>query len=356
MDNERINFSAEFARLMDDYNNMCLHMHGMTEADIEDFLDKTLPIEEYLKDRYLHGCPNSLWNVSSAEGEKFRESRNIRVHRHFRYDIQKPYMVDFFLLFYVYSGNASLMIGDGKKHEISLATGDFVLLTPHTMLCPRVFCDDCMIIKIYIRSSTFERTFYKWLGEGNRLSEIFRRAIYDNKMSENSVIFHSGCDRTLRSRILALYAENLNDDEYSGIIEECILTEIFCRLTRDYLDSGQEIGDGAFVFRDIGTAIKFINDNRADVTLDSLARRMGYSKSYLCRMLMQKTGRTFLQILSAVRLDAAKKLLCETDMSIGEISEIAGFSNVKQFYRAFRKELDTTPGEYREKVNSDQRI
>ena len=353
MDSERANFSAEFAILMDDYNDLCDQMHGLTEADIAQFLDKTLPIEDYLKDRYLHGCRDSLWNVSSGDGQKFGESRNIRVHRHFRYDIQKPYKVDFFLLFYVYSGNAQLIIGE-EKHEFSLTAGDFVLLTPRTMLCPQVFCDDSIIIKIYIRSSTFERTFYKWIGEGNRFSEIFRRALYDN-MSGNCVTFHSYGDRTLRSRVLALYAENFNKDKYSAIIEESILTEIFCRLTRDYLESGQEANDG-FGFRDIGTAIKFINDNRADVTLDSLARRIGYSKSYLCRMLMQKTGRTFLQILSAARIDAAKKLLGETDMSISEIAEISGFSNVKQFYRAFRRELDTTSSEYREKSRRDPRI
>ena len=52
-------------------------------------------------------------------------------------------------------------------------------------------------------------------------------------------------------------------------------------------------------------------------------------------------------------VEAAKKLLADTDMPIGEISVTAGFSNTKQFYRAFRKELGTTPGAYREKVNKN---
>lgn len=347
-----VRYSDEFERLMDEYGSRCENMSHVTDDDVVRFLCEMLPTEKFLKERFSLGCRESLWNVRSEETERFPDNVNIRVFRHFRYDIHQPHMFDYFQLFYVYSGSASLFIYTNEPREVKFTKGDFLLLTPRTKQNLRVWCDDCMVIKIYIRSSTFERTFCKWIGENNLLSELFRRAIYGN-MTGNCLIFHSGEDDALRQRVISLYAEDLSRDEYSGIIEECILTEIFCRLSRDHMSDIHDEAEGDFGFRDIGTAIKYINDNRATVTLDSLSRQMGYSKNYFCRMLMKKTGRTFLQILFAARIEAAKKLLADTDMPIGEISVTAGFSNTKQFYRAFRKELGTTPGAYREKVNKN---
>ncbi len=83
------------------------------------------------------------------------------------------------------------------------------------------------------------------------------------------------------------------------------------------------------------------------VTLDSLARRLGYSAFYISRKFSEISGMSFRDYLRYRRLAFALKELRDTDRGILEIAIDYGFSSHEAFTRAFRAAYGLAPSEYR---------
>lgn len=83
------------------------------------------------------------------------------------------------------------------------------------------------------------------------------------------------------------------------------------------------------------------------LSLEKMAQIVGRNSTYLSTVFVKKTGQTFRENLSEIRIKNAKNLLCDTDKSMKEIAVQCGFSNQQYFNRVFRKIYGTTPKEYR---------
>jgi len=82
----------------------------------------------------------------------------------------------------------------------------------------------------------------------------------------------------------------------------------------------------------------------------TLARVAGYvhlNPAYLSRLFKQKTGRSFVEHLTLLRLEKAKELLLGTDRTIDQIAAEVGFRNNSYFTAVFRKREGVTPSEFR---------
>jgi LacI family transcriptional regulator len=65
---------------------------------------------------------------------------------------------------------------------------------------------------------------------------------------------------------------------------------------------------------------------------------------------MQVLHRTPAGEIRRVHLDRAKRLLAETDLSIPDVAEAAGYGSPEYLAGIFRAELDTTPLKYRKEI------
>lgn len=83
------------------------------------------------------------------------------------------------------------------------------------------------------------------------------------------------------------------------------------------------------------------------ITLDGLAERLNYNKSYLVRYFRQKTGVTPIRYLNRMRLRNARILLRHREYSVAEISYRCGFESPSYFIRLFREAYAETPDVYR---------
>ena len=78
-----------------------------------------------------------------------------------------------------------------------------------------------------------------------------------------------------------------------------------------------------------------------------VADHFGLTPSRLSILFTQATGQSFTDYTVALRMEAAKTLLAQTDLSVTEICEKVGYSNLSHFIRAFRKKCGVTPTVYR---------
>ena len=85
------------------------------------------------------------------------------------------------------------------------------------------------------------------------------------------------------------------------------------------------------------------------ISLDTVAGCIGISPSYLSRLFSTEQGRSFVECLTELRIRAAVELACETRLSIREIAQRAGYSNVTYFCRVFKRHAGCTITELRER-------
>lgn len=95
-------------------------------------------------------------------------------------------------------------------------------------------------------------------------------------------------------------------------------------------------------------AVDFINANYSnEITMDDLCGAAGVSKQHLCRLFRSVLGCRPMEYAAKRRLQAAKELLTETNMSVEEISEHTGFCTSSYFCKLFRRYEGITPTQFR---------
>jgi AraC-like DNA-binding protein len=78
-----------------------------------------------------------------------------------------------------------------------------------------------------------------------------------------------------------------------------------------------------------------------------IARRLKVSERTLAIRFRQEESVTLDRYLIEKQIACARQLLETTDLANVVIALRAGFGNERSFYRAFKRESGTTPGEYR---------
>jgi len=104
----------------------------------------------------------------------------------------------------------------------------------------------------------------------------------------------------------------------------------------------------------VGKALDFMRTNlHRDISRDEVARHAGISPSHFSRLLKERTGRSFTELLRQCRVDLACDLLRTTGRSLAEIADVCGFCDQSYFTRVFQDVKGMTPKQFREvaKVN-----
>jgi AraC-like DNA-binding protein len=81
--------------------------------------------------------------------------------------------------------------------------------------------------------------------------------------------------------------------------------------------------------------------------------RVGISPSHFSRLLKERTGRTFTELLRQCRVDLACDLLRSTELSLAEIANACGFCDQSYFTRVFQDVKGMTPKPFRDEARSN---
>ncbi len=80
-----------------------------------------------------------------------------------------------------------------------------------------------------------------------------------------------------------------------------------------------------------------------NITLMQLADSLGYDRHYLSRYLHSNMKVGFCELVNSSRVDRARVLLNETDLTMAEIARQSGFQSVRNFNRIFKKYVGVVP-------------
>lgn len=94
--------------------------------------------------------------------------------------------------------------------------------------------------------------------------------------------------------------------------------------------------------------LAYIDENLSDkLSLSELAEKSCMSIPSFSRKFKERMGKTLIQYLNECRIEKAKLLLENKNLSLEQIAEEAGFSNANYLIRVFKKVTGQTVGEYR---------
>ena len=95
-------------------------------------------------------------------------------------------------------------------------------------------------------------------------------------------------------------------------------------------------------------AEEYLREHFAEnITLNRVAAEIYVNPVYLSRVFHEKTGRTFTEALTQIRMDNARIMLRETHRPISDIARACGYPDTKYFFKQFKRYVGESPGEWR---------
>jgi transcriptional regulator GlxA family with amidase domain len=85
-----------------------------------------------------------------------------------------------------------------------------------------------------------------------------------------------------------------------------------------------------------------------DLDVATLARRAAMSPRTFARTFRRETGTTPAAYVEALRVEAARRLLETTDLTVAGVANAVGVRHAETLHRAFRRRVGTTPQQYRD--------
>jgi len=85
-----------------------------------------------------------------------------------------------------------------------------------------------------------------------------------------------------------------------------------------------------------------------DLGVEELAARVGMSPRTFARVFRRETGTTPAAFVEELRVEAARRLLETTDLTVAAVAGRVGVKHAETLHRAFHRRLGTTPDRYRQ--------
>ena len=270
------------------------------------------------------------------------DNQLISIRKHTRFIDFPEHKHNFIEFNYVYKGSLTEII-DGKK--INLKEGEIIFLNKEISHAIKESSKDDIIINFVIKPEFFD--FILDLSDSdNIIFSFLLKSIYlsDNKgeyiyfkVSEEKYI-----QEILEKIILEIYEPNILSSTTVKLLVGLSIMELIKHPNKIEVYSE----DNYDKFLVIET-LKYIDNNYVDATLFEISEMLKQPHYKISKLMKKHTNMTFKELLQEKRLNKAKQLLTETNISVVKIISLVGYENPTYFYKIFKEKYGYTPREYR---------
>lgn len=253
---------------------------------------------------------------------------------------------DFCELCYVLRGDIKLSL-DGK--EISLTRHELVFIEPNT--------EHSYFSELGNESRAFVICFESPSQAARPLAGIKFHLDEGERLSVRRIIDEAkDTFRTNEKDQLELTDEPSFGGQQMIILEiQRLLITLLRRMSNEQ-NSGVVFLRGESFYPDLVEIIKrYLSKNVSKrITLNDICEKFNYSRSFICKIFKEQTGESLITYFNELKIEEAKRLLLESELSVSAISERLSFSEPKYFCQTFKAHIGKTPLEYRRKSSKDR--
>ena len=93
--------------------------------------------------------------------------------------------------------------------------------------------------------------------------------------------------------------------------------------------------------------ISYISDHAfEEITLESASRALGISASHLSHFFSERMHTNFRRFINAIRIEKARLMMRDPNLTLTEICDACGYTNMRTFRRAFQQEIGCLPSDH----------
>ena len=305
--------------------------------------DESLEKEKYQKPRVPESNSEKRynwrgdWTVNS--GNRWKNLKVIRNRHRDRESYIKPDKLSFHLIT-VYMGKPSQQqsLFSGRNYNILQTAGNVSVISKASGL--RSSYDDAQQDDIYLH---LEPDFVNSVAEGAELNPD--RIEIVTSLESRSPIIESMA--RLAFDELQRGATSMGSTLYADSIANVLAVQLLREYSSQTLSPEKRYVNG-LTNKKLKSVLDLIeSDLSEDLSLKILAKTAGMSEYHFLRMFKQSTGYTPYQYVINQRIERAKELLVNTEITITEIAYLLGFSTSAHFTHLFRRKTGFLPSQMR---------
>lgn len=238
---------------------------------------------------------------------------------------------DMYIIHYVKSGFGTIEC-ENEAHTVG--AGDSFIFRPN-------------VLTVHSASSTDPYEFYFFAFDGKLAKKLIERTVFRNGKVAVSAPSDNLC------WLIKEAAENLSVSSQTQFKK---LEYLFKLISHYDISNVTDILQNASpreIHREIVYNVKkYIQFNFSNsIKISDISAQLNINRSHLYRIFKQDTGKSIEEYLVSIRMNEARRLLQETDLSAKRISEIVGYLHYSSFFNAFEHYCGTTPQQYRKDLN-----
>lgn len=240
---------------------------------------------------------------------------------------------DMYIIHYIKSGKGTIETNDNKYH---LSQGDAFIVRPRILT-----------VQTADLKEPWELYFFAFSGD-------YAKELVEKTVFKNNTISVATKDPTFWKTITDS-AIDLNITSENKIKQYEYLFRLLSYFDFSTSPYTLNIEDSGKYQKYVSEIQQYIQSNYSKtIKISELADILNVSRSHLYRVFKDSTGSSIEEYIVAVRMNAARSLLEDTDFSAASISTLIGYSHYSTFFRMFKMYTGITPLDYRRKSREQQ--
>jgi len=287
---------------------------------------------------------------TSFKSDKTIEIPNLNLEKlsfikHNRFAPVHSHKHKFIEMSYVYSGEINEVV---NGNPISLKKGDLIILDTNVIHSVDMTGPNDIMLNFLINKEYFNNSFFNQLDSENAMADFLLHALYESHKYNTYLIFNTKENEFIHNIICKLAEELITPSLNSTAITDSCIIILFSELLRLYNDQEKtkdnNLPKQAKISIDIAN---YISSNYETITLTSAAEHFHFTPNYFSNLVKKYTGKNFKDLILDEKLKKSSYLLRNTNLTIEEVMEKAGISNLQFFYKKFKNHYGVTPHKYR---------
>lgn len=294
----------------------------------------------------------TAWIINEQNGEpaerEFHRYHLISVVQHIHPGETLPHRHDYVEFPFMLRGTSEHYL-NGQK--VTLHAGDVLFIAQDTMHAIAPVPDGNYLINFVIRPQFFDRVLEVMGAENDMLYQFFINCMLRKSGNTPAYLyFNMTGDRAVQSLMKSLIF-TLVDYEYN----QPLLQTTMGLLLQHLKNRPGSLQSGPSNDLVIWQVMQYIENQYAVANLKNLSQELGMDYHGLSRLIMQRTGKTFKQLLQDKRISRAEELLVNTELTAAAVGAAVGYTNMTYYYELFEKRYGVTPRELRINRKADRR-
>lgn len=323
----------------------------------KELLDELMIISEEEK-KYKSGqstVEQSLYakdNLAEIDRKRLlQRGKLITVRPHSRFVDFPEHRHNYVEMMYVVQGSITHYI-EGK--ELVLHKGDVLMLNQHVShAIKRAEYEDIGIN--FIALPEFFEVPLTMLHEKNVLADFVIGAMRQKNPVSHYLLFRLKEDLQVENLMENMIESMLHTHCNEDIANQYTMGLVFLYLM-NHLENLSHNSSIDYKETIVQAVLEYINSDCKNANLSKIAEDTHQSMTVLSKLIKQKTGYKFQELLQRRRFQKAVYLLMETELTVEDIALEVGYENQSYFYWQFQKRYKMTPAKYRKLHKKDKRI